>query len=206
MFAKVTTMTIWQLQETIERTGIEEWGAGYFTIDKQGSVVCTPTADSSKRVGLPKVIEEAKKHCLTTPLIIRFPQIIENQLSRMHDAFNDACGEFSYEGKYFGLFPFKVNQRREFIDAIVSCGRYLNWGLEVGSKSEFMAALSYTLSKNSLLICNGFKDEEFIDMAFISAAMGRNIICVVEGPDELQLIRKGALNIINHGTNRIKNI
>jgi arginine decarboxylase len=86
------------------------------------------------------------------------------------------------------VFPFKVNQRREFIDAIVSCGKDLNWGLEVGSKTEFMAALSYPMPHDALLICNGFKDKEFIDMAFLASAMGRNVILVAEGPDELQLM------------------
>src|SRR5690606_39190222 len=115
-----------------------------------------------------------------------FPQIIKGQLQRMHGAFAAALSEFHYPGQHYGVFPFKVNQRREFIDAIVSCGKDMDWGLEVGSKTEFMAALSYPISEDALLICNGFKDTEFIDMAFTAQAMGSNVVLVAEGADELR--------------------
>ena len=108
----------------------------------------------------------------------------------MFTSFQDSIDEFKYKGKYRGVFPFKVNQRREFIDAIISCGKDLNWGLEIGSKTEFVAALSYKQGKDALLICNGFKDFEFIDMAFTAAELGKKVVLVVEGPDELELIIK----------------
>lgn len=176
------------IDEAKERYGINEWGAGYFSIDKEGQVDCCPNGDNSARVALPAIIEKAQKLGLATPMIIRFPQIIKSQLEKMHQAFSASIKEFSYQGHHFGVFPFKVNQRREFIDAIVSCGRDMNWGLEVGSKTEFMAALSYPIGDDALLVCNGFKDKEFIDLAFLATEMGRKVILVVEGPDELKMI------------------
>ena len=175
-------------QEIIEKLGIEEWGAGYFSINHKGDIVCTPKGKGTIGISLPEIIKEAKKQGLSTPMIIRFPELIKNQLERMYNSFNSAIEEFNYSGDYYGVFPFKVNQRREFIDSIVECGKDLGWGLEVGSKTEFMAALSYPNKEGSLLICNGFKDKEFIDMAFLACSMGRKVHLVVEGPDELEMI------------------
>ncbi len=180
-------MNIRQIQEARELYGIDDWGAGYFGIDDEGHVVSHPTGEEHLSVSLPEVISKLKSQGIHTPVILRFPQIIECQLERMHSAFRQAIQEFNFKGKHVGVFPFKVNQRREFIDAIVSCGQRLDYGLEVGSKTEFIAALSYPLTDQSLLICNGFKDREFIDMGFVGAAMGKRVIIVVEGPDELEI-------------------
>jgi arginine decarboxylase len=181
-------LNIRQIQEARELYGIDDWGAGYFSINDQGDVVCHPTGEENRVVELPTVIEKCIAAGLHTPLILRFPQVIETQLERMHSAFRNAMTDCQYQGKHRGVFPFKVNQRREFIDHIVSYGKRFNYGLEVGSKTEFVAALSYPLSPDSLLICNGFKDREFIHMGFIATAMGKNVIVVVEGPEELQMI------------------
>ncbi len=187
-------MGIRQVNETIEATGINEWGAGYFSIAKTGNVVCHPTGKSENSIPLFDIVTQAKELNIRTPLIMRFPQIIRSQMVSMHQAFKNAQAEFNYPAQHYGVFPFKVNQRKEFIDAIVSCGREVQWGLEVGSKTEFMAALSYSIHKNALLICNGFKDTEFIELAFLAASMGRKTVLVVEGPDELQMF----INQIKH--------
>ena len=179
-------MNIRQIQEARELYGIDDWGAGYFGIDDEGHVVSHPTGEEHLSVSLPEVIAKLKKQGMHTPVILRFPQIIEGQLERMHSAFRQAISEFQFKGKHIGVFPFKVNQRREFIDAVVSCGQRLNYGLEVGSKTEFIAAMSYPLTPESLLICNGFKDREFVEMSFLGAAMGKRVVVVVEGPDELE--------------------
>lgn len=181
-------MNIRQIQEARELYGIDGWGAGYFGINDQGHVVANPTGEEHISVSLPEVIEEVKKRGLTAPLIIRFPQIIEGQLERMHRSFKNAITDNNYKGRHVGVFPFKVNQRREFIDAIVNAGRKVDYGLEVGSKTEFIAALGYELQDNALMVCNGFKDSEFIEMGFLAKSMGKNVVMVVEGPDELQMI------------------
>lgn len=181
-------MNIRQIQEARELYGIDGWGAGYFGINDEGHVVANPTGEEHISVSLPHIMEEVRKRGLTAPLILRFPQIIEGQLERMHSAFKSAIFDNSYKGRHMGVFPFKVNQRREFIDAIVNAGQKMDYGLEVGSKTEFIAALGYRLQDNALMICNGFKDRDFIEMGFISKAMGKNVVLVVEGPDELQTI------------------
>ena len=184
-----------QIQESIEASGIEEWGAGFFGIDKNGEVVCFPNADERFPISLPEVIEKSLQAGAQLPLIVRFPQVIKTQLSRMHRAFRKSVENYNYPGRHFGVFPYKVNQRKEFIDAIVSCGKAVDWGLEVGSKTEFLAALSYELTPESLLICNGFKDVDFISIAFSASKMGKKVIIVVEGADELELIRDERKNL-----------
>ena len=179
-------MTQHQIQLAKDQFGIDSWGSGYFGMNESGHVTAHPFGKENGKASLHEITCEAAKLGMSAPLIIRFPQIISQQLGRMHEAFREAMFEFNYPGKHCGAFPFKVNQRREFIDAIVKCGTEFNWGLEVGSKTEFMAALSYELPENALLICNGFKDRSFIELAFIAASeMGRKIVIVSEGPDEL---------------------
>jgi arginine decarboxylase len=181
-------MNIRQIQESRQLYGIENWGAGYFSINDEGHVVCHPTLDEHIIVDIPAVIQKAKQMGVRLPFILRFPQIIECQMERVNQAFADAVQEYSYKGKLHGVFPFKVNQRREFIDNIASSGAKQNYGLEVGSKTEFIAALSYNMGEDALLVCNGFKDREFIELGFTAADMGKKVLMVVEGPDELQMI------------------
>ena len=181
-------MNIRQIQEARELYGIDGWGNGYFGINDEGHVVANPTGEEHISASLPHIMEEVRKRGLSAPLILRFPQIIEGQLERMHSAFKNAITDNNFRGRHVGVFPFKVNQRREFIDAIVSAGQSMDYGLEVGSKTEFIAALGYKLSDKALMICNGFKDRELIQMGFIAKSMGKNVVLVVEGPDELQMI------------------
>jgi len=181
-------MNIRQIQEARELYGIDDWGAGYFGINDEGHVVCHPTGEEHLSVSLPEVIEECKRKGISAPLILRFPQVIECQLDRMHTAFRNAISEANFSGRHMGVFPFKVNQRREFIDAIVNAGQRMDYGLEVGSKTELIAALSYSLPDKALMVCNGFKDHEFLELGFCAAAMGKNVVLVVEGPDELQFV------------------
>ncbi len=181
-------MNIRQIQEARELYGIEDWGSGYFGIDDQGYVVAYPTQDETLPVRLMDVIEECVEKGRNVPLLIRFPQIIGAQIEKMHDAFTKAIEESQYKGRHRGVFPFKVNQRHEFIENVVSYGHKAGYGLEIGTKSEFMAALGYELSEDAMFICNGFKDHDFVDMAFAATAMGKNTVLVIEGMDELQLV------------------
>lgn len=187
-------MNIKQIQEARESFGIDDWGAGYFGIDDKGRVVVYPEGDEDAKIALSEIIDECITKGITCPLILRFPQIVSNQLHRLHKAFTDSIWEYNYNGRHLGVFPFKVNQRKEFIDTVIASGNQYDYGLEIGSKTEFVAALSYTLSKKALLICNGFKDYEFIEMAFMASTMGKNVILVVEGPDELQLMLECSKN------------
>jgi len=182
------TINIRQIQEARDVYAIDDWGAGFYSINNRGEVACHPTAEKELSVSLLALTREARKRGARFPMIMRFPQIVDSQLRKLHEAFRDAIWEYNYLGKHFAVFPFKVNQRREFIDTVVKAGRAFRYGLEIGSKPEFMAALSYHLSEEALFICNGFKDEEFIELAYIAASMGKNIHVVVEGPEELEWI------------------
>ena len=185
-------MNIRQIQEARDLFGIDDWGANYFGINDEGQVVCHPTGEEHLSVSLQKIMGELSKSGYSTPAILRFPQVIDGQLERLHQAFQEAIWEFNFKGGHVGVFPFKVNQRREFIDAVVKNGKRLDYGLEVGSKTEFIAALSYSLSDKALLIANGFKDDEFIELGFTAMTLGKNIVVVVEGPDELDIIIRKA--------------
>ncbi len=177
-----------QVQSARDHYGIDSWGSGYFSINKNGQVCAHPTGEDQHEISIQQVAEQVAESDLSTPFIIRFPQIIEEQLGRLHKAFSDAIWNYSYKGQHLGVFPFKVNQRREFIDSICAAGAKNHYGLEVGSKTEFMAALSYKLPDKAMFICNGFKDREYIELCFISKAMNKNVIIVIEGPNELELI------------------
>lgn len=185
---QTSTPKLTQIAQARRDYNIDEWGAGYFGIDDRGFVECYPTGKPEQAVTLHDIVTQAKQRGIHPPLIIRFSQIIASQLQRLELAFQGAITEFNYHGRHYGVFPFKVNQRREFIDAVIECGAPYDYGLEVGSKSELIAALSYPLSPRALLVCNGFKDEEFITMSCLAAEMGKNAVLVVEGPDELQIL------------------
>lgn len=188
-------MNIRQIKEAREFFGIDDWGARYFGINDQGNVTCHPKGEEHQSIDLTEVIDVCRERGLRTPLLLRFPQVIESQVERMHGAFRHAITESSYKGMHRGVFPFKVNQRREFIDNVVNVGRKYSYGLEVGSKTEFMAALHYDLGPDSLFICNGFKDAEFIEMGCIAKALGKNVVLVIEGPDELADILERAKSL-----------
>ncbi len=177
-----------QIKMSRKLYGIDSWSAGYFSIADNGHVVCHPHGKSGDNIDLPEVIAAAQERGISMPMILRFPQIITSQIMRLESSFQDAIWEYNYSGRHRGVFPFKVNQRREFIDNVVRCGKDLHYGLEVGTKTELVAALSYRLGSEALLICNGFKDRDFIELGFVAAAMNKNILLVVEGPDELKTI------------------
>lgn len=168
--------------------GIDGWGAGYFGISSRGNVEVFPFGTDSVSVDLTRIMEISTERKIQTPMILRFPQILDTQISRLHRAFRGAMEESRYDGDLRCVFPFKVNQRKEFIDELVKSGNKHCYGLEVGTKPELFAALSYELHPEALLVCNGFKDSHFIELAFDAKRMGKNIVLVIEGTDELKFI------------------
>lgn len=177
------------VQTSAEMFGIDEWGAGYFGISSQGKVEVYPFSKSkSASIELDKIIEQAAQKKVKTPFVLRFPQILDTQLTRLQNAFQHAIHEFKYEGELRAVFPYKVNQRKEFIDVLVNSGKKHIYGLEVGTKTELFAALSYDLHPDALFVCNGFKDSQFIELVFDAKKMGKNVLLVIEGTDELKFI------------------
>ena len=164
--------------------GIENWGNSYFDINSAGHLLVKPFR-SGAGVDLFEVVETLGARRCPTPVMLRFPQILETQIRDLHQAFQSAITEFRYGARYQGVFPMKVNHRRDVVDELLRFGSRYGLGLEVGSKAELYVALSLPLPEESLLICNGFKDDSFIEMAFWGFETGKRVVLVVEQVREM---------------------
>lgn len=165
---------------------IKSWGAGYFGINPEGNVVCYPTRDKQQSVCLQEVVQQTVAAGYQPPFTICFPQIIAAQLHRIEEAFAAAMREFNYPRRHYGVFPLKVNQSQSFVQSLLKYGHRYDYGLEVGSKAELVAAMGLPMSPDALLICNGFKDKEFIELICLAATKHRNTVAVIESLAELQ--------------------
>ena len=167
---------------------IGRWGAGYYDINAKGHVVAKPLPGDDTAVELSTVIQAAKKKGLSGPLLVRFQDILRHRVQSLCQAFDEAIKRFEYGGHYHGVFPLKVNELREVVEEVLDAGKDHAFGLEVGSKSELSAALALQSNPHSLLICNGYKDANFIHTALMGTRLGKKAILVVEKLDELQNI------------------
>jgi len=179
----------WTVEEARELYGIRNWSAGYFDISADGNVVVTPNPKRPDvSVSIKAIIEGMRERGLTMPVLLRIENLLVTQLALLHDSFRAAMSNFDYKGDYRGVYPIKVNQQQQVIEAITRFGRSTHHGLEVGSKAELIAAISMLNDKEACLICNGYKDEEFIDLALYAVKMGYKCFLVVEMPSELPMI------------------
>lgn len=178
----------WDIQAARNLYNIHRWGAKYFDINDAGHVVARPLQDAGVAVDITDVIEEAKGRGLKFPLLIRFQDILRHRVESINLAFRNSISEFGYQGKYRGVFPIKVNQLREVVEEILDAGKPFEFGLEVGSKPELFAGLALQSQPGSLIICNGYKDCEFIRMALLGIKLGKRVIMVVEKLEELRQI------------------
>jgi arginine decarboxylase len=178
----------WSIESARALYNIQRWGAKYFDINDAGHVVAKPLQDAGASVDLTDVIEEAKGRGLKFPLLIRFQDILRHRVEAINKAFQNSIAEFNYQGKYRGVFPIKVNQLREVVEEILDAGKAYDFGLEVGSKPELFAGLALQNQMGSLIICNGYKDAEFIKMALLGIKLGKKVIMVVEKLEELRHI------------------
>ena len=178
----------WDIQAARNLYNIDRWGAKYFDISEAGHVVATPLQEAGATVDLTDVLEEAKGRGLKFPLLIRFQDILRHRVESINQAFHNAITEFNYQGQYRGVFPIKVNQLREVVEEILDAGKPHNFGLEVGSKPELFAGLALQSEPDSLIICNGYKDPNFIRMALMGIKLGKKVIMVVEKLEELKQI------------------
>ncbi len=177
----------WTPAESSELYEVANWGNGYFSIGENGNLRVHPTGDPAASSDLKELIDRIRLRGLDTPVLIRFNNIIEHRLNALHSAFERAIAEHEYQGDYRCVYPIKVNQQRQVVEQIVKHGKKLGFGLEAGSKPELMAVIALT-NNDVPVICNGFKDAEFIEMALIGQVLGRNILPVVEKYSELELI------------------
>ena len=186
-------LSLWSPQDSAKLYRVEEWGGGYFGVTPNGTLGVYPDADPTRCIDLFDVTCGLAARDLTPPVTVRFPGILEHRMGAIRRAFDKAIAEVNYGGKYHCLYPIKVNQERHVCEAIRTIGHGLGFGLEVGSKPELLAGLALTQGMNGMpLVCNGFKDAEYIELVTLAAKMGRNILPVVEQAHELQLIGKSA--------------
>ena len=178
----------WSIQDARTLYNIDRWGARYFDINDAGHVVARPLQEAGVGVDLTDIVEEARSRGLKFPLLIRFQDILRHRVEAINKAFRTAITEFNFNGQYRGVFPIKVNQLREVVEEILDAGKPFNFGLEVGSKPELFAGLAMQNQMGSLIICNGYKDAQFIRMALMGIKLGKQVIMVVEKLEELKQI------------------
>lgn len=180
------------IEQTLETYGIENWGAGYFGVNRKGNLVVHPLENDNRAADLKEIIEDLRRRGITTPVLLRFPQLIVGQVRKLQRAFRNSIREYDYEGSHMCVYPMKVNQQRAVVEEYLREGTRYDFGLEAGSKPELYAALAMDQAANSLLVLNGFKDEEFIRLAFIGAQAGKRVVIVVEKMSELDHILRFA--------------
>ena len=181
----------WTSDDSADLYDVPRWGKGYFTVGQNGHLLVHPDRDPAQSLDLKQLIDRLVKRGLDLPILVRFNGILKDRLKEIHDVFAHAIREHDYKGKYSCVYPIKVNQQREVVEKIIEYGRPLGFGLEAGSKPELMAVIALADSTTPV-ICNGFKDDEFIEMAMIGQKIGRNVIPVVEKMSELDLVLKYA--------------
>jgi len=198
-------MRKWSIEDSNELYNLAGWSQNYFKINKKGNVVVTPSKNKVE-IDLKELIDELLVRDVSTPVLLRFPDIIDNRIETISKCFEQASEEYDYKGKYYNIYPIKVNQVRPVVEEIIRYGKKFNIGLEAGSKPELHAVLAVTTNPDALIICNGYKDEDFIELALLAQKMGKKIFLVVEKLNELKLIIKIAkrLRIVPNIGIRIK--
>ncbi len=177
----------WTTADATEMYEIARWGKGYFSIGDNGQVKVHPTKDASRSIDLKQLVDHLELRGISLPTLIRFRDILQHRLQDIHEAFQRAIAQHEYGGKYICVYPIKVNQQRQVVEEVLDFGRQYGFGLEAGSKPELLAVAALA-SNETPIICNGFKDPEFIEMAMLAQKIGRRIIPVVEKYTELDLI------------------
>ena len=184
-------MRKWRIEDSEELYNITGWGTSYFSINDAGHVVVTPRRDGVT-VDLKELVDELQLRDVASPMLLRFPDILDNRIEKMSSCFKQAAEEYGYKAENFIIYPIKVNQMRPVVEEIISHGKKFNLGLEAGSKPELHAVIAVNTDSDSLIVCNGYKDESYIELALLAQKMGKRIFLVVEKMNELKLIAKMA--------------
>lgn len=184
-----TETETWTVDDTRDLYMIDRWGGGYFDVSADGKMTVAPLQGRGRKVVISEVLEQAKQEeGLVTPLVIRFQDILHHRVRTLNEAFIKAISENKYRGAYRGVFPIKVNQLREVVDEILEAGRPFHYGIEVGSKAEMFAGLAVHSDNESLIVCNGYKDDTFIRTALIGRKLGKKVILIAEKLSEVRAI------------------
>ena len=183
----------WRIEDSLDLYHVNAWGKGYFSINDAGHVVVRPDMQAGRDIDLFEVVEGLKARDLTTPVVVRISDILAHRLKSLHAAFAQAITENDYKNRYAAVYPIKVNQQRLVVEEVYRYGKEFGFGLEVGSKPELLAVMAMTENEpERLIVCNGFKDDSYIEAVTLATKLGRTIVPVVENFDELALILKHA--------------
>jgi arginine decarboxylase len=174
------------IEQTIETYGIENWGANYFGVNRKGNLIVRASENDNLSADVKEIIDDLSKRGINTPVLLRFPQLLAGQIRKLQKSFRNSIKEFDYKGGHMCVYPMKVNQNRAVIEEYLKEGKRYNFGLEAGSKAELYAALALEQSEDSLLVLNGFKDRDFVRLAFAGAQAGKNVVIVIEKLSELE--------------------
>jgi arginine decarboxylase len=179
----------WTIERAKQLYNIEGWGDGFFDVNDQGHMVVRPDRDHPDRVlDLYEVAHDLEAQGVGLPVLLRFSDILRSRIEMLHNRFSNAIAEFQYEGKYTTVYPIKVNQQRHVVEEIVEFGHGTGVGLECGSKPELQAVLALTERADHLIICNGYKDEEFMRLALMGQKLGHTVLIVIEQVSELDVL------------------
>jgi len=185
----------WTIADSAETYGIQSWSNGYFSINEMGHVISHPQGIEAGSIDLKELVDEVVRRGIGLPLLIRFSDILKSRVVDLHEAFRKAMTEYGYKGDYRGVYPIKVNQNRYVVEEITQFGRPYHYGLEAGSKPELLAVMGILDDEEALIVCNGYKDEEYIETALMCSKLGRKVLIVVEKFSELELIANTANKI-----------
>ncbi|MBN1931858.1 MAG: biosynthetic arginine decarboxylase [Desulfobacterales bacterium] len=189
MVIKKDAFERWTIQDSEDLYNIKDWGAGYFDISEKGEVVITPMSEHKEiAISILDIISGIKDRGLDMPVLLRIENILDSQITQIHESFRSAIRNSGYQGIFSGVYPIKVNQQQQVVEEVTLFGSRYHHGLEAGSKAELIAALSLLKDQEACLICNGYKDEEFVDLGLYACKMGFKCFFVMEIPSELDLI------------------
>src|SRR5829696_3503927 len=192
MAATAPLSSRWTPADSIDLYNVRGWGNTYFGVNSAGHVVVHPGGPGTPAIDLKELVDEVREGGIGLPLLIRFSEIIKARVVELNEAFNRAMAEYGYQGTYRGVYPIKVNQDRYLVERLVEYGRPYHFGLEAGSKPELLAVMAMLEDEEALIICNGYKDEEYVETALLASKLGRRVVMVVEKPTELALIAEVA--------------
>jgi len=190
----IASLERWSIENSMDLYGIRNWGGGYFDISDKGEVIIKPrgSSDMANAISMMDIISGIKERGLGMPILLRLGNILQSQITLLHESFKTAIETFGYKGAYRGVYPIKVNQQQQVVEEVTHFGAQYHHGLEAGSKAELIAAISLLKDTEACLICNGYKDREFIDLGLYARKMGFKCFFVIEMPSELPLILERA--------------
>lgn len=195
--AKNRALQQWRVEDSVELYGINNWGNNYFGVSDKGEAVICPQGLSGPQIPIPDIIAGLRDRGYDMPVLLRVENILDARIAHIHETFRTAIARLKYQGSYRGVFPVKVNQQQQVVEKIAQSGAAWHHGLEVGSKAELLAAVSLMRDREACVICNGYKDGEFMDLGLQALRLGFNVFFVLEMPSELHVLleRSKALGV-----------